>query len=78
MGIIRVLKRIHRDKNRNRKGKKIGDFFQERTTQDEICKYSRFYVCVIANFQDNKVASIKTNSIYWWGFDKVYRIKNQT
>jgi len=36
MGIIRVLKRIH--KNRNRKGKKIGDFFQERTTQDEICK----------------------------------------
>jgi len=38
MGIIRVLKRIHRDKNRNRKGKKIGDFFQERTTQDEICK----------------------------------------
>ena len=36
MGIIRVLKRIHRDKNR--KGKEIGDFFQERTTQDEICK----------------------------------------
>ena len=36
MEIIRVLKRTHRDKNR--KGKKIGDFFQERTTQDEICK----------------------------------------
>ena len=36
MGIIRVLKRIHRDKNRNRKGKKIGDFFQERDRKSVV------------------------------------------